>query len=57
MSITDSPPEVGSRAVRRRSSDRGMNRVFRWLAVGAGVTILAALAAVALFLVGQAWPA
>nr|WP_098465408.1 phosphate ABC transporter permease subunit PstC [Isoptericola jiangsuensis] len=34
-----------------------MNRVFRWLAVGAGVTILAALAAVALFLVGQAWPA
>jgi phosphate transport system permease protein len=57
VSITDSPPRVGSRRVRRRSSDRGLNRAFRWLAVGAGVTILAALAAVALFLVGQAWPA
>ncbi|ANC32556.1 phosphate ABC transporter permease subunit PstC [Isoptericola dokdonensis] len=57
MSITDSPPTVGSRAVRRRSSDRGFNRVFRWIAVGSGVLILAVLAAVALFLLWQAWPA
>jgi phosphate transport system permease protein len=57
VSITDSPPAVGSRAVRRRSSDRGFNRVFRWIAVGSGVLILAVLAAVALFLLWQAWPA
>jgi phosphate transport system permease protein len=57
VSITDSPPTVGSRAVRRRSSDRGFNRVFRWIAVGSGVLILAVLAAVALFLLWQAWPA
>nr|WP_232314357.1 phosphate ABC transporter permease subunit PstC [Isoptericola dokdonensis] len=48
---------MGSRAVRRRSSDRGFNRVFRWIAVGSGVLILAVLAAVALFLLWQAWPA
>lgn len=58
MSITDSPPRAGTRAVRRRrSSDRGFNRAFRWIAVGAGVLILVVLAAVALFLLWQAWPA
>ncbi|WP_418275903.1 phosphate ABC transporter permease subunit PstC [Isoptericola jiangsuensis] len=58
MSITDSPPRVGSRAVRRRrSSDRGFNRAFRWIAVGSGILILGVLAAVALFLLWQAWPA
>lgn len=31
--------------------------MFRWIAVGAGVLILAVLAAVALFLLQQAWPA
>ncbi|WP_402468221.1 phosphate ABC transporter permease subunit PstC [Isoptericola aurantiacus] len=57
MSITDSPPRASSRPRRQRSSDRGFNRVFRWIAVGSGVLILAVLAAVALFLLWQAWPA
>ncbi|GAA1730561.1 phosphate ABC transporter permease subunit PstC [Isoptericola hypogeus] len=61
MTTTASPPPATAparrRPRRRRSSDRGLNRAFRWLAVGAGVLILAVLAAVALFLLWQAWPA
>ncbi|WP_166850671.1 phosphate ABC transporter permease subunit PstC [Isoptericola sp. BMS4] len=60
MTTTVSPPSpsaAGRRKTRRRTTDRGFNRVFRWIAVGAGVLILAVLAAVALFLLQQAWPA
>ncbi|GAB3163753.1 phosphate ABC transporter permease subunit PstC [Myceligenerans halotolerans] len=66
MTTTDSPPvdEVTPpprpRATRRRSTgdtERGFSRVFRWIAIGAGATILAVLAAVALFLLFRAWPA
>ncbi len=60
MTTTVSPPPAeapGRRRTRRRTTDRGFNRVFRWIAVGAGVLILAVLAAVALFLLQQAWPA
>ncbi|WP_159793858.1 phosphate ABC transporter permease subunit PstC [Puerhibacterium puerhi] len=42
---------------RTRAADRGVNRVFRWVATGSGVVILAVLAAVAIFLVVQALPA
>nr|WP_286219457.1 phosphate ABC transporter permease subunit PstC [Paraoerskovia sediminicola] len=44
------------RTRRRRSSDRGVNRAFRITATGAGALILAVLAAVAIFLVIEAWP-
>ncbi len=37
--------------------DRGVDRFFRWLASGAGLSILVVLAAVAVFLVLKAWPA
>ncbi|BDZ42623.1 phosphate transport system permease protein [Paraoerskovia sediminicola] len=47
-------PRVRTR--RRRSSDRGVNRAFRITATGAGALILAVLAAVAIFLVIEAWP-
>ena len=38
-------------------TERGFSRVFRWIATGSGALILAALAAVALFLIARAWPA
>ncbi|RPF19797.1 phosphate ABC transporter permease subunit PstC [Myceligenerans xiligouense] len=66
MTTTDSPPVDEAsppprpRATRRRSTgdtERGFSRVFRWIAIGAGATILAMLAAVALFLLFRAWPA
>ncbi|MDO8143884.1 MULTISPECIES: phosphate ABC transporter permease subunit PstC [Isoptericola] len=57
MTTTVSPPAKSSRRRRSGNTDRGFNRVFRWIAVGAGATILAVLAAVALFLISEAWPA
>ncbi len=53
------PAPVQRRTAGRRgaATDRGASRVFRWLAVGAGVVILLVLAAVAAFLVVRAWPA
>lgn len=53
-----SPAPTGpARRRRKRSTDRGASRVFRWTATGAGVLILAILAAVAVFLVVRAMPA
>ncbi|MCA5893054.1 phosphate ABC transporter permease subunit PstC [Isoptericola sp. NEAU-Y5] len=60
MTTTASGPPVQAparRRTRRRTTDRGFNRAFRWIAVGSGVLMLAVLAAVALFLLVQAWPA
>lgn len=57
---TVTPAESNGRTARRlkqASSDRGASRVFRWLATGAGVLILAILAAVTIFLVMRAMPA
>lgn len=57
---TVTPAESNGRTARRlkqASSDRGASRVFRWLATGAGVLILAILAAVTIFLVMLAMPA
>ncbi|MCL2091949.1 MAG: phosphate ABC transporter permease subunit PstC [Micrococcales bacterium] len=44
-------------AVTGRRSGRGLDRGFRYLAVTSGVLIVMVLAAVAIFLVVQAWPA
>src|SRR5690606_27936505 len=60
VTTTASGPPVQAparRRTRRRTTDRGFNRAFRWIAVGSGVLMLAVLAAVALFLLVQAWPA
>jgi phosphate transport system permease protein len=40
-----------------RSAERGFSRVFRWIATGAALLILAVLAAVAIFLIYRALPA
>ena len=50
-------PAAVARRGRKRASDSGGSRVFRWLATAAGVLILVILAAVAVFLVQRAWPA
>ncbi|PJI93963.1 phosphate ABC transporter permease subunit PstC [Luteimicrobium subarcticum] len=64
MTITTEPQRATQPAkppaTRRRRSgvaDRGANRLFRYLTTGSGVLILIALAAVAGFLLWQAWPA
>jgi len=59
-STTSAPPAAAAapaRARRARQHDRGGDRVFRYVAVSAGVLILAVLAAVATFLVVQGMPA
>src|SRR5690606_41355553 len=50
-------PRAAAPRRRARTTDRGLNRVFRWTATGAGGLILGVLAAVAIFLVLRAWPA
>ncbi|MEV7973803.1 phosphate ABC transporter permease subunit PstC [Cellulomonas sp. NPDC089187] len=55
--VTSSDPARAASRLRRRSSDRGASRVFRWISTGAGVLILAILAAVTIFLVMRAMPA
>jgi phosphate transport system permease protein len=60
VTTTETTPAAPPRQrARRRSGDteRGLSRVFRWVATGAGILILATLAAVALFLLIQALPA
>jgi phosphate transport system permease protein len=67
VTTTDSPklpaqPEgsatrAPARRRRRGTTERGFSRVFRWIATGSGVLILAVLAAVAVFLLLRAWPA
>lgn len=42
---------------RRKTTDRGLDRGFRYLAVWSGILILAVLASVAIFLIIEAWPA
>lgn len=52
------PPVAPDRTpARRRTTDRGLDRGFRYLAVWSGILILAVLASVAIFLVIEAWPA
>jgi phosphate transport system permease protein len=53
----DHAERAPARRRRRGTTERGFNRVFRWIATGAGAFILATLAAVALFLLIRAWPA
>ena len=48
---------AGPRRARTKPTDRGLDRAFRYLAVGSGVLILAVLAAVAIFLVLEGLPA
>lgn len=50
-------PVKAAPARRRKHTDRGFDRGFRWLSVAAGVLILVVLAAVAAFLVIQGLPA
>jgi phosphate transport system permease protein len=59
VSTTETTAAAPRRRARRRSGDteRGLSRVFRWVATGAGILILALLAAVAVFLLVQALPA
>ncbi|WP_265522508.1 phosphate ABC transporter permease subunit PstC [Oerskovia flava] len=60
MTTTAPPPAAPPAARRRRrrtTSDTGLSRVFRWLSTGAGALILLVLAAVAIFLLIEAWPA
>ncbi|WP_146843375.1 phosphate ABC transporter permease subunit PstC [Cellulomonas composti] len=52
--VTPDPPP---RRRRSRTTDRGLDRAFRYLAVGSGMLILATLASVAIFLVLEALPA
>jgi len=53
------PPVTPVRTPRRRSrpADRGLDRSFRYVAVGSGMLILATLASVAIFLIIEAMPA
>lgn len=58
---TDVDPQTAAPSsglgARTGRSGRGLDRGFRYLAVGSGLLIVAVLAAVALFLVVRAWPA
>jgi len=60
-SVVDEPTPQAPKSKRRRKfarpADRGFSRVFRWLATGAALLILAVLAAVAIFLIYRALPA
>jgi phosphate transport system permease protein len=57
VSTTTQPPAAPTATARRRKhTDRGADRGFRYLAVGAGVLILLVLAAGATFLVVQGMP-
>ncbi|ROS78802.1 phosphate ABC transporter permease subunit PstC [Cellulomonas sp. PhB143] len=53
----DRPQPAPRRGARRTPRDHGANRAFRLVSTGSGVLILVVLAAVAVFLVVQAWPA
>ena len=57
--LDQDPAAPQAPAPRRRgaSTERGASKVFHWLAIAAGVVILAVLAAVSVFLVVRAWPA
>ncbi|QAY63654.1 phosphate ABC transporter permease subunit PstC [Xylanimonas allomyrinae] len=58
MTTTASPPLArGGTRRRRRGTERGLDRGFRWISTGSGVLLLVVLAAVAVFLVQQAMPA
>jgi len=52
------PPTLSLKKRRNRKiADRGISRIFRWVATGAAVFILCVLAAVAIFLIARAAPA
>ena len=55
--VTASLMPAAGRVRRRRNTDRGMSRAFRWISTGAACLILAMLAAVAIFLFYRAFPA
>lgn len=65
MSTIDSPtptPRADAPLQRRRTrkhqdTEQGFSRVFRWISTAAGVVLLAALAAVAIFLLLRSWAA
>ncbi|HEY0118590.1 MAG TPA: phosphate ABC transporter permease subunit PstC [Cellulomonas sp.] len=57
MTAAPTPAKAAPPARRRKHTDRGFDRGFRWLSVAAGVLILVVLAAVAAFLVIQGLPA
>ncbi|SDS16744.1 phosphate ABC transporter membrane protein 1, PhoT family [Paraoerskovia marina] len=58
MSTTAPPTDKArGRKASGHAGDRGMNRIFRLVSTWSGALILATLAAVAIFLVLEAWPA
>lgn len=64
MSTTDPSPMAApgtprrtQRSRRHRDTERGPSRVFRWVATGSGILLLAVLAAVAVFLLARGWAA
>jgi len=50
-------PRRTQRSRRHRDTERGPSRVFRWVATGSGILLLAVLAAVAVFLLARGWAA
>jgi phosphate transport system permease protein len=57
VTATVSPTRTAPSARRRKHTDRGMDRGFRYLSVAAGALILLVLAAVAVFLIWEGLPA
>jgi len=55
--VTTSVSAPAALASAKRRTGRGLDRGFRYLAVGSGVLIVAVLASVAVFLLIRAWPA
>ena len=56
MTITDSPPGGDTAVAPTEKTSKLGDRIFSGISLGAGVLILVTLAAVALFLITEAWP-
>ena len=57
MTITETPPGTGPTSSPTEQTSKLGDRIFGGLSLGAGILILVTLAAVALFLITEAWPA
>ena len=56
MTITETPPGIGPSSSPTEQTSKLGDRIFGGLSLGAGILILVTLAAVALFLITEAWP-
>ena len=56
MTITETPPGAGHSSSPTEQTSKLGDRIFGGLSLGAGILILVTLAAVALFLITEAWP-